>query len=76
MKKANTKANPSVDFEIIKCGLIDVIICTSLPIDEATKRLNTAYPTGIASQWSFDGKDHNKCPCPDGQNKTHYRLFC
>jgi len=76
MTKKNTKADPTADFQIIHAGLIDVAICTSLPIDEATKRLNIELPTGIHSQWTFDGEETNKCPCPDDQNKTHYRLFC
>lgn len=71
-----TKANPSVDFQILHVDLLYAVICTRLPIDEAIKRLNTASPTGIKSGWSFDGKESNKNPCPDGQNKTHYRLFC
>lgn len=76
MTKRNTKANLAIDFEILHVDLIYAVICTRLPIDEATERLNIASPTGIHSQWKFDGKKSNKSPCPDGQNKTHYRLFC
>ena len=76
MGKTNTKAKPSVDFEILHIGICDAVICTRLPINEATKRVNVENPTGIHSQWSFDGKELNKSPCPDGQGKTHYRLFC
>ncbi len=72
----NTKAKPSVDFEILHIGLCDAVICTRLPIDEAIKRLNMERPTGIHSRWSFDGKKSSRSPCPDGQGKTHYRLFC
>lgn len=76
MKKKSTKADPAVDFQILHIGLIDAVICTSLPIDEAIKRLNIENPTGIHSGWTYDGEMANNCPCPDGQNKTHYRLFC
>jgi hypothetical protein len=75
-KTADTKANPSLDFEILHVGICDAVICTRLSIDEATKRLNAHHPTGIHSHWSFDEKKSNKCPCPDGQGKTHYHLFC
>ncbi len=71
-----TKAKPSIDFEIVRYGLVDAVICTRLPIEEATRRLNSEMPTGISSQWSFDGKKENQSPCSDGQGKTHYRLFC
>jgi hypothetical protein len=76
MTLADTKAKPSVDFEILHIGLCDAVICTRLPIDEAIKRLDMESPTGIHSRWSFDGKKSNKSSCPDGQGKTHYRLFC
>ncbi len=76
MKGAGTKAKPSVDFEALHIGLVDAVICTRLPIDEATARLNRESPTGISSRWRFDKKKANKSPCPDGQGKTHYRLFC
>jgi len=70
------KAKTSIDFEILHIGLCDAVICTRLPIEEATKRLKAESPTGIDSSWSFDGKRINQSPCPDGQGKTHYHLFC
>ena len=74
--KSNTKAKVSVDFEILHIGLVDVVICTRLPINEATARLNRESPSGVSHSWEFDGGKENKFPCPDGQGKTHYRLFC
>ena len=68
------KAKPSVDFEILHIGICDAVICTRLPIEEATSRLNRESPTGIG-KWRFEG-DASKTPCPDGQGKTHYHLFC
>jgi hypothetical protein len=76
MNKDNTKARPSVDFEILHVGMCDAAICTRLPIDKAIKRLNMESPSGTSLHWSFDGKKSNKVPCPDEQGKTHYRLFC
>jgi len=70
------KANPKVDFQIMHVGLIDAVICTSLPIEGATARLNREYPTGISSKWAYDGKKKNRAPCSDEQGKMHYRLFC
>ena len=55
---------------------IDAVICTRLPIDEAAARLNRESPSGVSHPWSFDGEASNQSPCPDGQGKTHYRLFC
>ena len=75
-KKRNTKAKPSVDFEVLHVGLVDAVICTRLPLDEAIKRLNIENPTGIHSQWAWVEEQSIKSPCPDGQGKTHYRLFC
>lgn len=76
MNKGKDKAKTSVDFEILHIGLVDAIICTRLPIEEATTRLNRESPSGISHPWSFDGEVANQSPCPDGQGKTHYRLFC
>ena len=75
-KLKRTKAIESVDFEILYTGICDAIICTRLPIKEATARLNLESPTGIRSRWTFNSKKSEKMPCPDGQGKTHYRLFC
>ena len=71
-----TKARASVDFEITHIGLLDAIICTRLPIEEATARLNVESPPGTSHGWRFDGEAKNKAPCPDGQGKTHYRFYC
>ena len=76
VSKGSTKAKPSVDFEILHIGICDAVICTRLPIEEATAKLNRESPSGIKSKWLFDGDAVNKSSCPDGQGKTHYRLFC
>ena len=76
MNKVKDRAKPSVDFEILHIGLCDAVICTRLPIEEASARLNRESPSGVRHPWGFDGKKVNKSPCPDGQGKTHYRLFC
>lgn len=76
MNKGKDKAKQEVDFEILQVGLTAAVICTRLPIEEATGKLNAQSPTGISSPWSFDGDADNQFPCPDGQGKTHYRLFC
>jgi len=76
MNKGNTKAKPSVDFEILHVGLCDAVICSRLPIEEATAKLNRESPSGVSHRWEFDGEPLNQSPCPDGQGKTHYRLFC
>jgi len=76
MSKKSTRANPSLDFEVLHVGLVNAVICTRLPIEEATSILNREHPTGINSKWAFDGDEKNKTPCPDGQGKTHYRMLC
>jgi len=76
MSKGSTKAKQSVDFEILHIGLCDAVICTRLPVKEAAARLNRESPSGISSLWEFDGEASNQSPCPDGQGKTHYHLYC
>lgn len=76
MNKGKAEAKPSVDFEILHIGLCDAVICTRLPIEEAAAKLNGESPSGVSHPWEFDGEVSNQSPCPDGQGKTHYRLFC
>lgn len=76
MNKGKERAKPSVDFEILHIGLCDIVICSRLPIEEATERVNKESPSGVSHPWSSNGGDCNQSPCPDGQGKTHYRLFC
>ena len=76
MNRGKDKAKPSIDFEVLHIGLCDAVICTRLPIKEATIRLNRESPTGSSHRWTFDRRASNQSPCPDGQGKTHYRLFC
>ncbi len=73
---SGTKADPTKDFQICHIGFLDAVICTNLPIEEAQARLRIESPVGTRSNWTFDGKPENQVPCPDGQGKTHYRLFC
>ena len=73
MNKGKDKANPELDFEILHTGLVETIICTSLPIEEALRRVG---PSGTSGGWQYEDKSENNCPCPDGQGKTHYRLIC
>ena len=76
MNRGKDKAKPSVDFEILHVSLVNAVICTRLPIEEASARLNRESPSGVSHRWEFDGEASNQSPCPDGQGKTHYRLFC
>ncbi len=76
MNKGKDKAKPSVDFEILSIGICDAVICTRLPIEEASARLNRESPSGVSHPWEFNGDAAYQSPCPDGQGKTHYRLFC
>lgn len=76
MNKGKNKAKATIDFEILHIGICDAVICIRLPIEEAVAKLNRESPTGIGSKWRYDGGAGEHEPCPDGQGKTHYRLFC
>jgi hypothetical protein len=72
------------DFCAYTVGVAYASVCTSLPIEEATRRLNAEHPTGIDHGWSLsddatfaDGIHPNPCPChlkPD--THTHYLFSC
>ncbi len=81
MEQKKTQAPQKVDgdFYILKVGLVGAFICTSLPIEEATGRLNSASPTGIGSRWCLSEEEEgrpNHAPCPDNPNNTHYAFNC
>lgn len=65
----------SKDFEAYSVGLMSASVCTSLPLEDATNRLNAEHPTGISSKWRKSDDDFrsgqiNPCPC-EKHPKTH-----
>lgn len=66
------------DFEITRCGLVCTQVCTSLPLDEATARLNREMPTGISSAWTpSDREEQAPVACADRpETHTHYMFTC
>ena len=81
MKKQKSQVAQKVDgdFYILNVGLVGAVICTSLPIVEATNRLNSASPTGIGSRWALSDEEEghpNHAPCPDNPKNTHYAFNC
>ena len=76
-------ARPAYDFHAYSVGICYASACTSLPIEEATARLNDEHPTGISSQWApstaptFRQGSPNPCPCPDHpETHKHYLFNC
>ena len=79
MKTKKTTQKVDGDFYILNVGLVGAVICTSLPIEEATSRINSASPTGIGSMWRLSEEEEgcpNHAPCPDNPNNTHYAFNC
>lgn len=73
----------SNEFEAYGMGIVHASVCTSLSVEEATKRLNEQYPTGIQSQWELSKNEHfscgehkNGCDCPDHPDNKHYLFSC
>ena len=69
------------DFTIMRWGLVYASVCTSLPREEATQRLNVELPTGVgpwhpAPDAFFAGGQTNPCPCEQVPERTHYLYSC
>lgn len=69
------------DFTAYAVGLCSASVCTSLPDEAATARLNGEHPTGIASCWQIadektfaDGSPHPQ-PCHDNPGTHRHLLF-
>lgn len=71
--------NKLPDFDAYSVGLIYASVCTSLSLEEATRRLNAEQPTGVQSQWKlatedFASGEKNGCTC-DQAPETHRHLL-
>jgi hypothetical protein len=72
------------DFEPYVIGVMYASICTSLPIEEAVKRMNEEHPAGtLMNSWelcrdkTFRTGQPNPCQCPDHpETHKHYLLNC
>lgn len=68
-------------FTVYSIGLCSASVCTSLSIEEATKRLNIDQPTGIKSQWvadlseTFKTGEKNGCNCEQNPKTHRHFLF-
>jgi hypothetical protein len=64
-------------------GVVYASVCTNLPDDAATVRLNEDNPTGIESSWEIssdpmfaDGVHTNPCDCPQIPGCRHVLFNC
>lgn len=72
-----------MEFTVYSVGLCFASVCTSLPLKEATRRLNVEHPTGTRNEWkpsedaTFHSGEPNPCPCNTnpGTHK-HYLFVC
>ncbi len=69
-------------FDAYNVGIVHASVCTDLPVDEATARLNAEHPTGIESKWhpsaepTFLGGQPNPCACEHDATRKHYLFSC
>lgn len=71
----------SNEFTAYSVGIVSASVCTSLPVEAATARLNQEHPTGISSKWelskdtTFAGGEPMPCICPDHPETHKHLLF-
>ena len=69
------------DFCAYAIGICAASVCSSLPIDQVTERLNQEYPTGLDNRWEpsadqrFKGGQPNPCPCNENPSTHKHYLF-
>lgn len=73
---AQDPAGPAPEFRFFVEGLCYVSVCTGLPLEEATQRLNEEHPPDIG-RWlpvdhPFDDGSSNPHPCRLWSGHTHY----
>jgi hypothetical protein len=70
------------DFDIYSWGLCYASVCSSLPIEEITERVNRELPTGIKNKWKlhdepFKTGEANPHPCEaNPETHKHYLFSC
>lgn len=65
--------------EIIKAGLVSLIVCTDDTDEEAERFANLQAPTGISSGWQVadDEPDNpNQIACDQIDGRRHLRMVC
>lgn len=79
----NEEKKAAPEFTVYAAGIVSASVCTSLPPEEISVRMNMLYPTGISSNWGlaeephFSGGEPNPCQCPDHPDThKHYLLHC
>jgi hypothetical protein len=82
-RRKGNKEKEMKDFEAYSIGICNASVCSSLTLEEITKRLNERYPTGIASQWTlsedkqFHSGQPHPCPCEENpETHMHYLFHC
>lgn len=69
-------------FEAYSVGICYASVCTDLPLNEATNRLNAEHMTGIQSQWkpsedeTWANGSPQPCECEDDPTRKHYLFDC
>jgi hypothetical protein len=69
-------------FDVYVMGIVHASVCTDLPVDAATARLNAEHPTGIDSAWqpstdsTFLGGQPNPCVCERDPTRKHFLFSC
>lgn len=68
------------DFTVYSIGAMCASICTRLPLDEATRRLNAEHPTGVhpwfpSSDKAFACGAPNPSPCSRRPETHRHCLF-
>ena len=71
-----------MEFEAYSIGLVCASVCTSLPVEDAVKRMNEENPAGNNLSWQLSEDKNfrdgvaNGCDCLDCPGKKHYLLVC
>jgi hypothetical protein len=67
--------------DIVKVGIVGMLICTDDTDEVAIEAANRMSPTGISSSWQLadaEPDNPNRGPCGNagGESRRHLRLVC
>jgi len=74
VSEATSLEQKDSEFLVRMVSICQYIVCSSLPIEEVTRRLNQEHPTGLSHSWELSDEypDGSPNPSPCNENpKTH-----
>ena len=83
LKKAGITAGPDDPrVQVLRSSILNIQVCSALPIEEALEALRISHPAGTTGNWQIpdyntdEYKQYAPVQCANDPKKFHYVFFC